>query len=173
MQNSLNTAKDKLDSYYQAKSELTTEKEIDLVRTYFQWIGKKTDLIANEKSFVVPAGVDIKRGSVFWIEFGYNVDEELGGRHPGVVLRRGGNTAIVIPLSTQEPTATQKASGIYAEISRVYSFKNVKRWANVLNTIPVSIQRFDFSATIGNIKGPELDKINDAMAKAGLWASKK
>jgi hypothetical protein len=46
------------------------------------------------------------------------------------------------------------------------------RWVNVLNATPISIQRFDFS-THGNVKGPVLDDINEAMEKTGLWKVKK
>jgi mRNA-degrading endonuclease toxin of MazEF toxin-antitoxin module len=169
LQVSLDVAKNQLDLYYGSKTTLTDEEEKNLVRSYFSWIQKKTEIITNEKSFSIPAGVTIKRGSVFWIEFGYNIDQEFGGRHPGIVLRQGGNTAIVVPLSTQEPTENQKQSGLYAEISRVYEFTRMRRWVNVLNAAPISIQRFDFSDTIGNVKGPELDKINEAMVKSGLW----
>ena len=193
-------------------------------------------MIINEKNFSIPDGTHIKRGDVYWIEFGFNIDEEFGwtwgvwgggwlggvgvvgvcfvgcvlgvggvcGRGgwgggwgcvfcgvclwvldcfvvcflvgfgfgcwggcvwvvgvvlgvfwlvcgfffvflvfcllcwlfggfwflygfflcfspPGIVLRRGGNTAIVLPLSTQEPTNDQKkkvVGGIYVEIKK-------------------------------------------------------
>ncbi|MGZ0051335.1 type II toxin-antitoxin system PemK/MazF family toxin [Brevibacillus gelatini] len=163
----LQQAKDALDEFYKAK-ETTTGKEYDLACDYLDWVNRKTGIVLNEKAFTIPEGIKIKRGDVYWIHFGYNIDEELGGKHPGIVLRKGGNTAIVVPLSTQEPTPDQLASGIYVEIDRVYNFKKLRRWVNVLNSMPISIQRFDFS-TVGNIKGYELDKINAAMKKSGLW----
>ncbi|MGJ3548761.1 type II toxin-antitoxin system PemK/MazF family toxin [Bacillus subtilis] len=169
MDKSLERAKKKLDEFYEANKDLTG-KPYDLSKGYLDWITKKTDLIKNEKHFVVPEDIQITRGSVFWAELGHNVDEEYGGRHPVVVLRRGGNTAIAIPLSTQEPTEDQLKSGIYAEIKTVYGgFRNMKRWVNVLNTTPMSIQRFDFKKNRGFIKGPDLDRINIAMKKSGLW----
>lgn len=170
MKKALDSAKLKLDNYYETNKDLKEDsKEAYLVKTYFNWIEQKTDIISNEKDFSTPDGVDIKRGSVFWIEFGYNIDQELGGKHPGIILRTGGRTAIVLPLSTQEPSQAELDSGIYVEVDRVYGFKPMKRWVNVLNAMPVSIQRFDFSSKSGNVKGYVLDKIKDGMAKSGLW----
>lgn len=168
MDTALEEVKIKLDEFYNQYKE-STGKNYDLAKGYLEWITKKTELIKNEKSFKLPEGIQIKRGSVFWAELGHNIDEEFGGRHPVVVLRVGGNTAIVVPLSTQEPTESQMNSGIYAEIKKVYGFKAMKRWANVLNVTPISIQRFDFNSNNGNIKGPDLDKINEAMRKSNLW----
>lgn len=169
----MDTAKNSLDGFFNQKINETEEKSKKLAAEYLKWVEKKTSLILKEKSFVIPPDVKIIRGSVFWMDFGYNIDEEYGGRHPGIVLRRGGNTAIVLPLSTQEPTPSQLASGVYVEIKRVYGFKHFRRWVNVLNATPVSIQRFTFGSEPANIKGPELDKINEAMEKSGLWTVKK
>lgn len=165
---SLENAKIKLDEFYE-ENNAKTDKPYEIAKGYLDWVAQKTEFVKNEKAFTIPDGIVIKRGSVFWAELGHNIDEEYGGRHPVVVLRVGGKTAIVIPLSTQKPTDKQTASGIYAEITKVYGFTSMKRWVNVLNTAPISIQRFDFESNNGNIKGPELDKINAAMAKSKLW----
>lgn len=164
----LEQSKIKLDEFYYAHKD-KTGKPYDLAKGYLEWTTKKTEIIKNEKAFQIPPEIQIKRGSVFWAELGHNIDEEFGGRHPVAVLRVGGKTAIVVPLSTQEPTEEQKNSGIYAEIQKVYGFKAMKRWANVLNVMPISIQRFDFNSNNGNIKGPDLDRINEAMKKSKLW----
>ena len=174
MRKQLEDTKKELDSFYSLKNkDGVEEKEKALATDYLNWVQKKTRIIANEKSFVIPDHITIKRGDVFWIEFGYNIDEEFGGRHPGIILRRGGNTVFVVPLSTQEPNEQQKSNGNYVEIPRVYDFKNIKRWVNVLNATPISIQRIDFTSNKGNVKGFVLDKINEAMDKTGLWRIKK
>ena len=169
----LTNAIQELEKFYDIKSKSNNEKEISLAKDYLAWVQQKTNMIINEKKFSIPDGTHIKRGDVYWIEFGFNIDEEFGGRHPGIVLRRGGNTAIVLPLSTQDPTNDQKKSGIYVEIKKVWGFKNMTRWVNVLNSTPISIQRFDFASNKGNVKGPDLDAINEAIEKSGLWGVKK
>lgn len=169
LQTRLDNAKSELDNFYAQKSIQEDDKIKNLACDYLEWVGTKTNLVLNEKDFTVPEGAVIKRGYVFWTEFGYNVAEEYGGRHPSLVLRRGGDTAIVLPLSTQEPTSSQLESGIYVEIKKVYGLKPLKRWVNVLNATPVSIQRFDYSNEPANVKGFVLDEINEAMKKSGLW----
>ncbi len=170
MDKALEQAKIKLDEFYDENKD-KAGKPYDLAKGYLEWTAKKTEIIKNEKAFQIKPEIQnkLKRGSVFWAELGHNIDEEFGGRHPVAILRMGGKTAIVVPLSTQEPTEEQKKSGIYAEIKKVYGFKSMKRWANVLNTMPISIQRFDFNSNNGNIKGPDLDRINEAMKKSKLW----
>jgi len=172
LEKSLEKAKMKIDEFYENKKDLT-DKPYEMAKGYLEWVAKKTKIIENEKDFSLPEDIRIGRGSVFWAELGHNIDEEYGGRHPVVVLRTGGKTAIVIPLSTQKPTPVQTKSGIYARIHKVYGgFKNMDRWVNVLNTTPISIQRFDFEKPRGFIKGPDLDRINEAMDKSGLWKGK-
>ncbi len=172
MKKYLEDAKNELEQFYNNKKD-ATGKTYDLACDYLDWVMAKTRIISNEKEFKIPDNIQIKRGMVFWINFGFNIDQELGGRHPGIILRVGGRTSIVLPLSTQEPTPDQVESGLYVRIEKVYGFAEMPRWTNVLNTMPVSIQRFDFNSAIGNIKGWELDKINDAMMNTGLWKIKR
>ncbi|ACV64574.1 transcriptional modulator of MazE/toxin, MazF [Desulfofarcimen acetoxidans DSM 771] len=126
-------------------------------------------MFIQEDSFTIPDGINIKRGTVFWVDFGVNIGQEFGGKHPAIVLRVGGNTAIVVPLTSQEPTDEQKKTELYVEVDKVYGFKNITRWCNVLNTMPVSLQRFDFNSFSGNIKGKILDRLNDAIKRSSLW----
>ena len=168
MESFLNHAKTELDVLW-GKRKSQDEKTQYLTGEYFKWIQKKTKIISNEKEFSIPSDIQIQRGSVFWIDFGFNIDEEFGGKHPAIVLRKGSRTTIVVPLSTQEPTEEQLQSGIYVPIKKVYGFKDIPRWVNILNTTPISIQRYDFSSKPGNIKGWELDKLNESIKKSGLW----
>lgn len=170
MEKCLDNAKNALDSYYmKCKSAGDDHEIIKLAKNYFNWISKKTNIISNEKEFTIPEDIKIKRGSVFWVDFGYNIDQEMGGRHPAIVLRTGGNTAIVVPLSTKEPSKKYIDSGICVKIGKVWGFANMDRWVNVLNTTPISIQRFDFDSSFGNVKGKDLDNIREGMKKSGLW----
>lgn len=135
---------------------------------YFLWLSKKTNILLDSGIYEKPEGLKIKRGHVFWTEFGFNIGEEFSGKHPSIVLQTRANMAIVLPLSTQEPTEIQINSGIYVEVDRVYNFKNIRRWINVLNAVPISILRFDYSK-IGNIKGYELDKIKEVGKRNSIW----
>lgn len=144
-----------------SKTDLKDVDDRKRTSNYYDWLNKKTDIIINEKSFVCDEKArDIKRGSVVWIEFGFNIGNEFGGRHPAIVLRKTGNSIFVVPLSSQEP---EEKKPYQVKIEKVYNFKNMARWANVLKIQNVSLQRVDFDASIGNVKGEVLNNINDAI----------
>lgn len=71
---------------------------------YYDWLNKKNQIIINEKNYVCDEkSKNIKRGSVVWVEFDFNIGNEFGGRHPAIVLRKTDNSIFVVPLSSQEP----------------------------------------------------------------------
>ena len=84
MKTRLTNAIQELEKFYDIKSKSNNEKEIALAKDYLAWVQQKTNMIINEKNFSIPDGTHIKRGDVYWIEFGFNIDEEFGGRHPGM-----------------------------------------------------------------------------------------
>ena len=128
---------------------------------YFEWLHKKTNIVNNEKTFVCNEILqNLKRGDVVWIEFGFNIGYEFGGRHPAIILRKTGDSIFVVPVSSQEP---YEKKDYHVRVEKIYNFKNMIRWANVLKIQNVSIQRVDFKASIGNVKGHILNEINDAI----------
>lgn len=140
----------------------------DVKRSYnfAQWIEKKTDIIINESTYVCPDEEKLKRGVVVWIEFGFNIGNEFGGKHPAIILRKTGKSVFVVPLSSQKPDEPKK---YHVKIDKVYGFKNMERWTNVLKLQNVSIQRIDMSASIGNVKGDILNKINEALKESHIF----
>jgi len=147
-------------------------EEIKIVNAFIKHLQNKTEMFIDEEVFKIPDGIEIKRGMVFWVNFGVNIGQEFGGKHPAIVLKVGGKTAIVAPLSSQEPTVEQKNSGTYIEVDKVYNLRNMKRWCNVLNSMPVSLQRFDFNSSSGNVKGYVLDRLNEGIKKSCVWERK-
>ncbi|MHB1043343.1 MAG: type II toxin-antitoxin system PemK/MazF family toxin [Eubacteriales bacterium] len=147
-------------------------EETKIVYAFIKHLQNKTEMFIDEEIFQIPDGIVIKRGMVFWVNFGVNIGQEFGGKHPAIVLKVGGKTAIVAPLSSQEPTEKQKNSGTYIEVDKVHGLKNIKRWCNVLNTMPVSLQRFDFNSSTGNVKGYVLDRLNEGIKKSCVWERK-
>ena len=139
----------------------TMEDEEDRKRTanYCDWISKKTEMIIAESTFNHhdPIYDGIKRGSVVWVEFGFNIGAEFGGK---------GSSIFVLPLSSQQPSQIKP---YHVKIDKVYGFKNLTRWTNVLKLINVSLQRVDITASIGNVKGTVLDDINEAIKNTHVF----
>ena len=100
-------AKKKLDSLCQG-TDINNADDIKRSHNFVQWVEKKTDIIINESSYVCADEEKLKRGAVVWIEFGFNIGNEFGGRHPAIILRKTGKSVFVVPLSSQKPDDPKK-----------------------------------------------------------------
>jgi len=184
--NATRVARLKLKSLYRSRSVAdATTNDVERAKNFLEWMGSKTEMVIHENTYTLPADVTlvqgmqvkrpanpnerlIQRGTVLWMDFGENIGQEFSGRHPGLILKVGGLTAVVVPLSSQAPTTAQLQSGIYAKIDHVYNFTPMVRWANVLNTTALSVQRFHFQR-IGGVKGNALDNIKTAMRASKVF----
>lgn len=154
-----------IESLY-SSTNLECENDCKRSHNYYQWVSKKTQIVIKEPTYKCKDENKIRRGSVVWIEFGFNIGNEFGGRHPAIILRKTGASVFVIPLSSQEPS---EKKDYHVKIDKVYNFKNMVRWTNVLKIQNVSIQRVDFTASIGNVKGDVLNEINEALKKSHIF----
>lgn len=172
MEDKLNLAKQSLDDFYKSRKKQNDEI-IKQAENYLEWTSEKTNMIKDEKNFCIPYEFKdkIKRGNVFWVNFGYNIDQEFGGKHPALILKRSPNMIIVAPLSSQEPSDDQKTSDIYVEVKEVVGFAPLEngksRWINLLDIRSLSVYRIDFSSKYGYVRGYILDNINIGMNK--IW----
>lgn len=167
--NILNNAKSTLDNYYEIHKNEDFSNKRNTPKDYLEWIDKKTKIIMNSPEFIEMSKEYIVRGDVVWVEFGFNIGEEFSGRHPAVVLKNGGKTLLVLPITSKQPTEKQLASKTYVELGKIYSFKTMKRWVNIFNINPISIERIDFTKKKGNIKGIDLDNISKAFLDSDLF----
>ena len=167
--NVLNATKNTLDKYYDIHKDEDFSNKRNTPKDYLEWVDKKTKILINSPQFIEKSKECIIRGDVVWVEFGFNIGEEFSGRHPAVVLKNGGKTLLVLPITSKQPTEKQLASKIYIEISKIYNFKSMRRWVNIFNINPISIERIDFSKKKGNIKGIDLDNISKAFLDSDLF----
>ena len=84
-------------------------------------------------------------------------------------MKNGGKTLLVLPITSKQPTEKQLASKNYVELGKIYNFKAMKRWVNIFNINPISIERIDFTKKKGNIKGIDLDTISKAFLDSDLF----
>ena len=168
----LNTAKATLDNYYKIHKDKDFLNKRNSPKDYLEWIDKKTKIIMKSPEFIKKSKEYIVRGDVVWVEFGFNIGEEFSGRHPAVVLKNGGKTLLVLPITSKKPTEKQLASKTYVELGKIYNFKVMKRWVNIFNINPISIERIDFTKKKGNVKGSDLDNISKAFLDSDLFKYK-
>ena len=145
-------------------------KDVKRTVNYLKWTKTKTDIIFNEKSYVIPDELkeQLKRGKVVWVDFGFNIDEEFGGRHPAVILKLFGNSMYCIPIDSGHIPDDKKDKNYAIDIPFIFDMPRMPRWCNVLRMRAVSCQRIDFSSPIGRIKGDKLDEINKALDECSL-----
>jgi len=89
-----------------------------LFRRYYRDDGSGFALAVRRQD-IPPADKDViihntvfRRGCVVWVEFGYNIGVEFGGRHPAIILRNNRDSLLVAPLSSQVPSPATAAHNV-------------------------------------------------------------
>lgn len=122
---------------------------------------KKSDIADTDLAEIINTLI-LKRGNVVWIEFGYNIGCEFGGKHPALILKNNKTSLFVVPISSQRPN--NPSSQIHVEIPKIYGFTEKTRWINVFHKQNISVLRVDFNSPIGNIKKTILTNISQCIA---------
>jgi mRNA-degrading endonuclease toxin of MazEF toxin-antitoxin module len=122
--------------------------------------------LSNDEIYSLVSDLMLRRGNVVWVDFGFNIDVEFGGKHPALILKNTGKSLIVVPLSSQTPS---NIKDYHVKINRVYGFKNITRWVNILRIQPISLHRIDFHSNTGSVKGSVLNNIRTAINTVGIY----
>lgn len=149
---------------------LRTDKQA-IILEYYQY-EKATDkyVISVKKSDVPETAVEslmrslvLVRKAVVWVDFGYNIGTEFGGRHPAIILKNLKDSLIVIPLSSQCP----KTMDYSVLVDKVYGFPEMPRWANVTRITRVSLSRLHYEK-FGDVKPAVLKEISNKLRDNGI-----
>lgn len=96
------------------------------------------------------------RGNVVWVEFGFNVGCEFGGKHPAIILKNLGKALIVVPL-TSGTLRNQRSSEVV--IDMVFNLPKRNRYINVTRITPISVYRVDLYSPMGSIRSTKMREI--------------
>ncbi|MCM1154327.1 MAG: type II toxin-antitoxin system PemK/MazF family toxin [Roseburia sp.] len=149
---------------------LHTDKQ-EVVSKYYQY-NSSTDkyIISVKKSAVPQADIQLiirslvlTRKTVIWVDFGFNIGTEFGGRHPAIILKNLKDSLVVIPLSSQMP----KTSEYTVKVDKVYGFPEMPRWANVTRITQISLSRVQFEK-FGDVKPAVLKEISKKLNSCGI-----
>ena len=125
---------------------------------------KKTSILQEERETLIHSLV-LRRGSVVWVNFGFNIGNEFRGKHPAIILKNIRNVMIVVPLSSRPPNRPE----INIEVNNVNGLPSSRiRWASILRIVPISILRIDFNSPTGDVKGAILSEISNKIAAHGI-----
>ncbi len=129
----------------------------DVKRTlnYLSALSSHIDSINRERNFSLTSEQKskLKRGQVVWIDFGFNIGKEFGGKHPALILRVTSNyqSLLVLPIDgdTEDENIInkRKKKGYWFEIKYICGMKRMSRWANVHRITEISSIRVDFKNT--------------------------
>lgn len=149
---------------------LRPEKQ-EIVSRYYRYdettdkylISVKKNLVPEEDIELIMRSLLLVRKTVVWVDFGYNVGTEFGGRHPAIILKNLKDSLIVIPLSSQPP----KNMDYNVKVDKVYGFPLMERWANVTRIVQVSLSRVHFEK-IGDVKPAILKEIKNKLISCSI-----
>ncbi|WP_282021160.1 type II toxin-antitoxin system PemK/MazF family toxin [Planomicrobium okeanokoites] len=160
--------KEVLNQYVESNKDHTDGEIVYTAHTFIDWLEKKTNIVKDEKTFTITPEqkATIKRTHVVWIDFGFNIADEFGGKHPAIIYRPSGNQVFVFPLTTQPPTSRNKH--LFVKINYIKNFKKMDRWVNILNLKCVSIQRIDFNSGVGEVNGKVMNDLSTAWKNQGI-----
>lgn len=152
MQNLLDEVYSKLQDLVD-DTDVENENDVKRTKNYLVALSDHIDSIKKERNFVLTEEQKsmIKRGSIVWVDFGFNIGNEFGGRHPAIILRtfNASDTITVIPLDSspmnQESLDKRKAKEYWVEIPYISNMSFRSRWVNVLRVTTVSMIRVDLT----------------------------
>lgn len=162
---------------YNTRYETIKKKEASVSNYYLpsiydtdknHYLNEKIPSIDKEEIFSIASLTSLMPNNVVHAEFGFNIGVEFGGNHMAIILRNFGQSLLVIPMSTQEPSANSRK---HVEIVRKYGFRNSRRtWVNVGKIQLISIHRIDFAERPPHIHKEELEKIRKAALENNFFA---
>ncbi len=149
---------------------LTPQKQF-IINKHYQFESTNAHYVISVKKPTVPyqdvelimRSIVLIRKSVVWVDFGFNIGTEFGGRHPAIILKNLKDSLIVIPLSSQQP----KNMEYNVHVDKVYGFPPMPRWANITRIAQVSLSRVHFEK-IGDVKPSVLNDITNKLANTGI-----
>jgi len=132
----------------------------DKIDKYYDFINGK--YVRNSNSIEILDSMDLLlnlvflRGNVVWVEFGFNVGCEFGGKHPAIILKNLGEALIVAPLTSGTLTTPRPSE---VTIDMVFDLPRRDRYINVTRITPISIYRVDLNSPMGGIRSSKLKEI--------------
>lgn len=163
-------------------TDIGNENDVKRTKNYLSALSTHIDAINRERIFELTDKQNqiLKRGNVVWVDFGFNIGTEFGGRHPAIILKRIKqiDQIVVIPLDSSsdipDTELKRENSDFWVKIlgEEIWGMTNQIRWANIYNITQVSNIRVDFFDNEGNLKYfsvdyEVLDRIDEKVKQFG------
>lgn len=156
------------------KTDVSNPNDIKRTKNYLEALSTHIDSINREKDFQLGSEQLklLKRGKIVWVDFGFNIGEEFGGKHSAVILRTLSNnkSLTVLPIDGKsnnvEVERNRECHDYWVKIPKIYGMAKVVRWANVYRIKEVSSIRVDFACSHGaSVPIETMEKIDNYIEK--------
>ena len=174
MDNILNKVIVQLTSLVEHTDE-NNEEDVKRTTNYLYALSSHINAINREKNFVLTdeQKSKLRRSRVVWVDFGFNIGNEFGGKHPALILKvqSNYNSLKVLPIdgeTTDEAMLKNRYSkGYWFKLPSIKGMKKMERWVNVLRIVDISTIRVDFETSNTNafVDYETLDEIDEIIYK--------
>ena len=121
---------------------------------------RNTSSVAIEDSTLLFRSLFLSSRNVVWVDFGFNIGSEFGGRHPAIILKNMGDVLIVAPISTNTNGIQSSDTVITFYPNEFYRMPSIRhRFTNITRITPVSMIRVDLNSQIGSVKTTKFNEI--------------
>lgn len=145
---------------------LTTEnynflanKISEIVRNYYEYNGieyKRNGIpMSDSHATAIYCRFYLSPRKIVWIDFGFNIGSEFGGKHPAIILKNLNNDVLIVaPVSTNDNNSHAPSStAITFSKTDMYNMPSMReRFTNITRITPVSIYRLDTKSKVGSLK---------------------
>lgn len=121
---------------------------------------RNSSVISANDSTLLFKALYLSSRNVVWVDFGFNIGSEFGGRHPAVILKNLGEVLIVAPISTNQNAVQASNTVITFTPQEIYGLPSLRnRFTNITRITPVSLIRVDLDSPIGSVKTQKFNEI--------------
>ena len=117
--------------------------------------------ISDSDATKIYCAIYLQRRNVVWIDFGFNVGREFGGKHPAIILKNIMNeTLVVLPVSTNKSGKVGNDTTIVFSPTDLCSMPSIRDRITYINRITnISVYRVDVTSPVGSLKEDKFEEI--------------
>lgn len=104
----------------------------------------------------------LKKRNIVWVDFGFNIGKEFGGKHPAIILKNLNNDVLIVaPVSTNvDGRHSASDTEVIFSGSDMYDMPSVReRFTHISRVTPVSVYRIDTSSTVASLRREKFQEL--------------
>lgn len=142
-----------ISTYNYFQSSISTLLSTYYVLSGIEYVRNSTAMF-DEDATAIYCKLFLNPRSVVWIDFGFNIGKEFGGKHPAIILKNINNDVLIVaPVSTNVDNRHTASDTVITFSQRdVFNLPSLRdRFTNITRITPVSVYRLDVTSKVGSI----------------------